>query len=40
MMERQEEQFEKLFQKWKEDEAADELADSQRNDPDYYDEGR
>jgi hypothetical protein len=39
MMEKQEEQFEKLFKQWKEDEAADELADIQRNDPDYI-EGR
>lgn len=40
MMENQEEQYEKLCEKWKEDEAADELADMQRNDPDYHDEGR
>jgi len=39
MMEKQEEQFEKLYEKWKEEEAADWLADEQRNDPDY-DEGR
>jgi DNA-directed RNA polymerase specialized sigma subunit len=34
MMEMQEEQFEKLFKKWKKDEAEDMLADFQRDDPD------
>jgi hypothetical protein len=37
MMEKQEEQFEKLFEKWKEEEAEDMLADSRRDD---LDEGR
>jgi len=39
MMETQEEQFEKLYEKWKQDEAEDMLADFQRDDPDYN-EGR
>ena len=39
MMEMQEEQFEKLYEKWKKDEAEDMRADFQRDDPDY-DEGR
>ena len=39
MMEMQEEQFEKLYEKWKQDEAEDMLADFQRDDPDYN-EGR
>ena len=39
IMETQEEQFEKLYEQWKEDEAADRLADLQRDDPDYH-EGR
>jgi len=35
MMETQEEQFAKLYEQWKEEEAADVLADMQRDDPDY-----
>jgi Arc-like DNA binding dprotein len=37
MMAKQEEQFEKLYEQWKQEEAEDVLAWSQLDDPDYHD---